>query len=363
MGDSLTRGNNDINYPNGDIPGGYRKELARKLASGGFSFDFVGTCSDNATAGVDPQHDGHPGYRTDEILANLPSYLSVAPDTVLLMVGTNDILQAKSVEVAAANLNTIIERITANTPRRRLYVCTITPITQNWFGQSAGMLNAKVDAYNTDVRNIVQAKRNTGQNVFLMDMRNLIVLMGSSPAENFFQSGDGLHPGQAGYNQMGRIWFDAITTTGALLDVPASSYENWTGNFPDFMALPESDRLASADPNKDGWTNLMAYALCVAPLSQVPVEAMPHIEIVQGTNPPEFVFRFRRHLASSDLEYDVLSAAEPGSRDWSMLPLDNARLSAVAGNQLMEEVSVPVPSSAGTAHFFRLRVVKSDSSE
>ncbi|RYD44435.1 MAG: hypothetical protein EOP85_09480, partial [Verrucomicrobiaceae bacterium] len=35
LGDSITRGTNDINYPNGSIPGGYRKELGILLGNAG----------------------------------------------------------------------------------------------------------------------------------------------------------------------------------------------------------------------------------------------------------------------------------------------------------------------------------------
>ena len=132
LGDSFTRGANDINYPNGSIPGGYRKELGTRLATAGLAFDFVGSSSITAVAGMDPDHEGHDGFRTDQILSNLPTWLAAAPDVVLLHIGTNDILQNIPVIAAATNLSSLIDAITVNAPERRLYVATIVPITQAW---------------------------------------------------------------------------------------------------------------------------------------------------------------------------------------------------------------------------------------
>ena len=83
LGDSITRGTNDTNYPNGYIPGGYRKNLQTLLTAAGFSYDFVGSKNDNAAAGMDPDHNGTNGIRTDQVLANLSGWLAVQPDTVV----------------------------------------------------------------------------------------------------------------------------------------------------------------------------------------------------------------------------------------------------------------------------------------
>lgn len=225
LGDSITRGTNDIGHPNNiDIPGGYRRELGVRLGNAGFPYDFVGEKNDNPAPGMDPEHNGNNGYTTEDILDKLSAWLAVDPDVVLLKAGTNDILQDVSVSDAAENLSELIEAITTNAPHRRLYVSTILPITQSWRVNGVikppEYLNGNANAYNTQVRNLVQTHAGLGRNVTLVDMNADIVLTGPTPQENFYQPGDGVHPGQAGYNQMGAIWFNAINARGGLFEPP-----------------------------------------------------------------------------------------------------------------------------------------------
>ena len=226
LGDSITRGTNDINWPNGSIPGGYRKELGIRLASGGFTYDFVGGSTENAAVGMDPDHEGRNGLSTSQVLSNLPTSLTAAPDVVLLHIGTNDILNNISVSTAAANLGAIINAITVNAPNRRLYVATILPITQAWPPPpqqplyTAATLNGNANAYNVQVRNLVTQYANLGRKVYLVEMNGGIVLTNTNPLLNFYQPGDGVHPGQAGYDQMGVIWANAVTSGGSFFPPP-----------------------------------------------------------------------------------------------------------------------------------------------
>ncbi|MCP5543225.1 MAG: discoidin domain-containing protein [Akkermansiaceae bacterium] len=229
LGDSITRGNNDINYPNGDIPGGYRKSLGVSLASIGPVCEFVGSRSDNAAPDMDADHEGHPGFRTDEILALTPAAISgLQPRAVLLMAGTNDILQRVPVPTAVANLDSLIVTITHADPDIRLFVATILPITQKWppFGASvpAATLNADANTYNTQVRALVAQHANAGRKVTLVDINADIVLTDpQNPANNVFQPGDGIHPGQAGYDQLGSLWFQALAASDVFAaDLPAA---------------------------------------------------------------------------------------------------------------------------------------------
>ena len=84
IGDSITRGSWTPYSVRNDVPGGYRKTLFQQLVATGATVDFVGDKSDNAAAAIDPHHNGNDGWRTDQMLAALPTWLAADPDVVLL---------------------------------------------------------------------------------------------------------------------------------------------------------------------------------------------------------------------------------------------------------------------------------------
>ncbi len=253
LGDSITRGTNDINYPNGSIPGGYRKGLGQSLKNASLQHDFVGEKTDNAAPDMDPDHNGNNGFRTDEILANLPQWLQKTPDIVLLKAGTNDILQDIPVGTAAANLSALIEAITADAPNRYLYVSTVLPITQDWQGRTAAYLNGNANAYNTQVRNLVTQFAGQGRKVKLVDTNASIVLnpVPGDPSQNFFQTGDGIHPGQAGYNQMAQIWFGVISANDSYFQNPPPGAPGTPGSLSAAVLSDSKVRLNWADNSAD----------------------------------------------------------------------------------------------------------------
>src|SRR5256885_15576225 len=68
LGDSITEG---MTNSAALVPGGYRAPLNDLLTSAGVVHQFVGTSTANPTLALiqqaETQHDGHPGYRIDQI--------------------------------------------------------------------------------------------------------------------------------------------------------------------------------------------------------------------------------------------------------------------------------------------------------
>lgn len=331
LGDSLTRGNNDINYPNGDIPGGYRKELGTRLANAGVAFDFVGTQSDNAASGMDPEHDGYPGWRTDELLARLPVTLALQPDTVLLMAGTNDILQSVPVATAAVNLGNMIEQICGSAPARRLYVATIPPVAQAWQGVSASVLNSNIVLYNQQVRNLVAQHAAAGRKVTLVDIHALVVLTDPNPAKNFFQTGDGIHPGQAGYNQLGGLWFNAIHTGATMVDAP-------DGNLP---SAPTGLSVSVASPSRinlewtDNVVNESVYRIRMRPMSG---GAWREVALLPAGSTQHAVTGLKTGLEA--YAFTVIAANSRGDSAWS----------EIVASPLPGDVAHAKPATASSAY-------------
>ena len=110
FGDSITYG---MGYE-----GGYRIELFRQALAAGRPITFLGS-QRNGPEQVDDvsfpqQHEGHGGFRIDQLMPLVPLLASPeAPDTVLLMAGTNDIGQEHDVADAPQRLGELIDRLTA----------------------------------------------------------------------------------------------------------------------------------------------------------------------------------------------------------------------------------------------------------
>jgi len=226
LGDSITEGT--------QVPGGYRIGLWQRLSGAGYRVDLVGTQFNGPAALGDHDHEGHPGWRIDQIDANITGWLgSTTPRTVLLHIGTNDILQNYNVSSAPSRLSTLVDHITAAAPAADVFVATIIPLA------SAGQ-EAAARTFNAALPGIVQSKVNSGKRVHLVDMHAALTTGDLI---------DGIHPTAGGYDKMAATWYAALrsvpgtigeagggTTNGALvgaasgrcLDVPGGNTANGT---------------------------------------------------------------------------------------------------------------------------------------
>jgi lysophospholipase L1-like esterase len=187
LGDSITEGT--------QVPGGYRIGLWQRLSAGGYRVDFVGTQSNGPAVLGDHDHEGHPGWRIDQIDANITGWLATAaPRTVLLHIGTNDVLQNFNLAGAPGRLSTLIDHITAGAPAADVFVATIIPLA------SAGQ-EAAARTFNAAIPGIVQSKVNSGKRVHLVDMHAALTTADLT---------DGIHPTAAGYDKMAATWYAAM---------------------------------------------------------------------------------------------------------------------------------------------------------
>jgi lysophospholipase L1-like esterase len=197
LGDSITEGT--------QVPGGYRIGLWQRLGSGGFRADFVGSQFNGPANLGDHDHEGHPGWRIDQIDANITGWLhSTSPRTVLLHIGTNDVLQNFNLGGAPGRLSTLVDRITAGVPNAEVFVATIIPLANS--GQEAN-----VRTYNATIPGMVQSKVNAGKHVHLVDMHSAV-----TTADLI----DGIHPNATGYDKMAATWFAALRSVPGSLGDP-----------------------------------------------------------------------------------------------------------------------------------------------
>ncbi|WP_239118643.1 SGNH/GDSL hydrolase family protein, partial [Paractinoplanes ferrugineus] len=187
LGDSITEGT--------QVPGGYRNGLWQRLATAGYRTDFVGSQYNGPTALGDHDHEGHPGWRIDQIDANITTWLTrYTPRTVLLHIGTNDILQNYNVSTAPNRLSTLIDHITTTAPTADIFIATLIPLA------NTGQENA-ARTFNATLPGMIQTKANAGKHVHLVDMHNALTTNDLI---------DGIHPTAGGYDKMAATWYNAL---------------------------------------------------------------------------------------------------------------------------------------------------------
>ena len=187
LGDSITEGT--------QVPGGYRIGLWQRMASARYTVDLVGSQFNGPAALGDHDHEGHPGWRIDQIDASVTGWLrATTPRTVLLHIGTNDILQNYNVATAPQRLSTLIDHITATAPAADVFVATIIPLSSTAQENAARTFNAAIPG-------IVQNQANAGRHVHLVDMHSAL-----TTADLI----DGIHPTATGYDKMAARWFSAL---------------------------------------------------------------------------------------------------------------------------------------------------------
>ena len=201
LGDSITEGT--------QVPGGYRIGLWQRLASGRYTVDFVGSQFNGPASLGDHDHQGHPGWRIDQIDANIVGWLNTQrPQTVLLHIGTNDILQNYNVSTAPNRLSTLIDRITATVPTAEVFVAQLIPLSNS-------NQEAAVRTFNAAIPGIVSSKVSAGKRVRLVDMHSAI-----TTADLI----DGIHPTAGGYDKMAARWYSALQSVPGSIGNPGQQW-------------------------------------------------------------------------------------------------------------------------------------------
>ena len=234
LGDSITDG-----YW---TSGAYRKYMYHELEQMGYNIDMVGPKGSNSntftyngeTVTYDDNNAGYSGYAIQEmstkehrsgILETIQGtwyngknmIASYQPDIVLLQIGTNDILSEYNDGITdrLENLVNVILQDLDNDDV--IYVSTIPDIDailrSDWLGsyginawgssdaekqQLMETVTGCIDSYNTSIYNLVLQMQNEGKPVRFADINSVVD----------YQTDlyDGVHPNEAGYENMGKYW-------------------------------------------------------------------------------------------------------------------------------------------------------------
>ena len=154
----------------------YRYELWKDLKENNWTFDFIGTQSDDAcypdfeSDVFDIDHEGRGGWTSGEILNGLDDWLEEtgSADIVLLSSpGGNDALQGLSYSQAVSNINSIIDILQEDNPNITIIIEQMAP------GRSDIMtaeLNNFINQMQSEVLNIAASQTTTTSQVIAIDM-------------------------------------------------------------------------------------------------------------------------------------------------------------------------------------------------
>jgi lysophospholipase L1-like esterase len=198
LGDSITQGNG--------AHMSYRYSLWTELIDAEIDFDFVGSLSSNSNGNptwpeyegyvFDRDHEGHAGWRAEQILEGLPGWLEgYTPAIVLLHIGTNDVLVNQSTESTVKEIKQIINVLQDDNSTVTVFLAQIIP-TEN------PASNRRIDELNKQIDEIAEAESTEESLVVVVDQ--------NSKFDVDEDTYDGVHPNEAGEEKMAQKWFDAI---------------------------------------------------------------------------------------------------------------------------------------------------------
>nr|WP_277628198.1 SGNH/GDSL hydrolase family protein [Arsenicicoccus dermatophilus] len=166
---------------------GYRGWMLHLFSANRRPVDLVGSVAQPGWYYRDNQHEGHPGWRLDQLTPR--SYTSVRyyrPDVVVLLAGSNDLEQGHGASTATTRMNTLLDTIARAKPGTRVVVNTLPPDT--WAPAD------QVTAFNRALPGVVARQQRLRRPVVLSDVA------GSITTDDTL---DGCHPNDVGGRKLG----------------------------------------------------------------------------------------------------------------------------------------------------------------
>ena len=193
LGDSITEGFSGRHS--------YRWPLWQLIRQAGFDVDFVGSVNSEGAPDdeFDPDHEGHWGFSTVQILNPLPGWLALnTPDIVLLHIGTNDVHRCRSIAETAATTEDIIDVIHSHNPKAIVLLAKIIPTASDGYCGTGESVDETVQKLNQRLGLIPTVK----PGVTVVDLHSAL--------DARADLGDGTHPNARGFKKMAEAWFLAL---------------------------------------------------------------------------------------------------------------------------------------------------------
>ncbi|MGE3153705.1 MAG: SGNH/GDSL hydrolase family protein [Nitrospiraceae bacterium] len=192
LGDSITESSSGF--------GSYRYYLWQDLAREGFTVDFVGSMTGTGGEAADSpefdsDHEGHPGWRADEVADHLDGWAgSARPDVVLIHLGTNDLAQGQPPTDVIRDLTRIIDRLRVVNPHVHILVAQIIPMGAEG--------PAHVLELNAAIATLADRVGTADSPVEAVDQ--------FTGFDHAGMTWDGIHPNRKGNKTMATVWMQAL---------------------------------------------------------------------------------------------------------------------------------------------------------
>ncbi len=191
LGNSITQG---VSGSSDDT--GYRRALYLSLTAAGYSINFVGSQATGILTDFDRDHEGHSGWRADQIRDNISGWLTTYPaDIILLHIGTNDISQGNTISSTVSEVNQILDRIDARSTATVVFLARI-------INRTDGYIAATRD-YNAALQVLANTRIANGDLIIVVDQEAAL----SYPSD----LADAVHPNDSGYLKMAQCWFASLS--------------------------------------------------------------------------------------------------------------------------------------------------------
>lgn len=193
LGDSITA--SFVGLPS------YRYFLWHLAVNHGYHIDFVGSLrgvllGPPANADFDMDHEGHGGFRADEVLAGIDRWATTAsPDIVMIHIGHNDLHLGQSVRSTVDNIGSIIDRLRTVNPKMRILLAQLIA--------SSDPRHKDIPLLNAQLLALVAAKNSVESPLVLVDQHT-----GFDPTT--MTTADGFHPNAIGESRMADRWFEKL---------------------------------------------------------------------------------------------------------------------------------------------------------
>lgn len=194
LGNSITMGRHGE-------PSGYRDDLAILLLNENVNFNMVGSMNDGS--GFYPRHEGHSGWRADEIYTQLNQWLNMnPPDFVLLHIGTNDISQAESNESTIDEIEDILNLIHSKNSNTIILLCSLIPRFDQYQDRPL-----RTEQLNDLIYELYYYKLNAGFEIYFVDQESAFK-ENSDWTQNYMD--DYVHPNDLGYHIMAETFYQVL---------------------------------------------------------------------------------------------------------------------------------------------------------